>query len=198
MVRVRTTLLLALLALTLRTVTHSAPPVEVRKNDQVARKVLKVVDGDTLLLSPAEKVRLIGVNTPETIDPRKAVECYGKEASEFTRKMVEGKTVRLELDDAYAKRHHKDRYDRTLAYVYLENGTLLNSEIIRQGYGRVFSRYKFRYRDQFRTIQRQAQDEKLGVWFYCPKNNYPFSLSRNLSASMAAMQPVPAAVTACR
>ena len=93
------------------------------------------MDGDTLLLSPAEKVRLIGVNTPETVDPRKAVECYGKEASEFTRKMAEGKTVRLELDDTNAKRHHKDRYDRTLAYVYLEAGTLLNSEIIRQGMG---------------------------------------------------------------
>ena len=171
MVRARTTLLLALLALTLRTVAHSEPSVEVRKQDQETRKVLRVVDGDTLLLSPAETVRLIGVNTPETIDPRKAVECYGKEASEFTRKMVEGKTVLLELDDTNAKRHHKDRYDRTLAYVYLADATLLNLEIIRQGYGRVLTRYKFRYLDQFRTIQQQAKEERLGVWFYCPKNN---------------------------
>ena len=171
MVRVRTTLPLALLVLASCTVAHSEPPVEVRKQDQQTRKVLRVVDGDTLLLSPAEKVRLIGVDTPETVHPRKPVECYGKEASEFTRKMVEGKTVRLEIDDTNAKRHHKDRYDRTLAYVYLEDGTLLNSEIIRQGYGRIITRYKFRYLDQFRTIQQHAQEEKLGVWFYCPNNN---------------------------
>jgi micrococcal nuclease len=85
--------------------------------------------------------------------------------------MVEGKTVRLELDDTNAKRHHKDRYDRTLAYVYLADATFLNLEIIRQGYGRVLTRYKFRYLDQFRTIQQQAKEERLGVWFYCPKNN---------------------------
>src|SRR3989338_7085144 len=87
------------------------------------RTVVRVVDGDTIVLDGDEKVRLIGVDTPETVDPRKPVQYFGKEASEFTRRMAEGKRVRLEFDQ-----DTKDRYGRTLAYVYLEDGTFLNAE----------------------------------------------------------------------
>jgi Staphylococcal nuclease homologue len=87
--------------------------------------VTHVIDGDTLELSTGDKVRLIGVDTPETKDPRKPVQSFGKEATAFTHRTVAGKRVRLEYDQ---QRH--DKYGRTLAYVYLENGTFVNEEII--------------------------------------------------------------------
>ncbi len=101
--------------------------------------VLRLIDGDTIKVEiegKHESVRLIGVDTPETVHPRKPVERFGKEASEFTKTIAEGATVRLEPDPANADR---DRYGRLLRYVYLEDGRLLNAEIIRQGqtrYGR--------------------------------------------------------------
>ena len=95
--------------------------------------VKRVIDGDTIQLSNGEQVRLIGVDTPETKHPRKPVEYFGKEASAFTKKMVEGKSVRLEYDW-----QRRDIYGRTLAYVYLTDGTFLNAEIIKQGYGHVY------------------------------------------------------------
>ena len=84
-----------------------------------------------------ERVRLIGVDTPETKHPNRPVEHFGKEAAAFTRRMVEGRRVRLEFDPANAPRSHKDstQQRRTLAYVFLEDGTLLNAEIIKEGYG---------------------------------------------------------------
>jgi micrococcal nuclease len=108
--------------------------------------VERVVDGDTLLLQSGERVRLIGVDTPEIKHPKKPIERFGKEASEFTCQMVEGKRVRLELDPANAPTGHKDntQQKRTLAYVFLDDGRLLNAEIIKQGYGFALSRYPIR------------------------------------------------------
>jgi len=77
----------------------------------------RVVDGDTIVLSDGKKVRLIGVDTPETKHPNKPVEYFGKEATEFTRRMCEGKQVRLEYDQEKI-----DRYGRTLAYVFVLGG----------------------------------------------------------------------------
>jgi micrococcal nuclease len=97
--------------------------------------VQRAVDGHTLMLGTGERVRLIGVKTPETVHPKKAVEAFGKEASAFTKRMVEGKLVRLEFDRLSSRSSDgKDRYSRTLAYVFLQDGTHLNAEIIRQGY----------------------------------------------------------------
>jgi len=97
-------------------------------NSQTWRLCTRVVDGDTIVLDGNEKVRLIGVDTPETKDPRKSVQYFGKEASDFTKRMVEGKKVGLEYDWQKI-----EKYGRTLAYVYLEDGTFLNAEIIKQG-----------------------------------------------------------------
>ncbi len=96
------------------------------------RLVTRVVDGDTIIVGARERVRLIGVDTRETKHPQKPVEYIGREATAFTKKMVEGKRVRLEFDQANTKIGHKDRYKRTLAYVFLEDGTFLNAEIIKQ------------------------------------------------------------------
>jgi len=86
-------------------------------NSQTWRLCTRVVDGDTIILDGNEKIRLIGVDTPETKDPRKPVQYFGKEASVFTKRMVEGKNIRLEYDWQKI-----DKYGRTLAYVYLEDG----------------------------------------------------------------------------
>ena len=122
-------------------------------------KVVKVVDGDTLVLSNGEKIRLIGVDTPEIAHPLKAVQYFAKEAGSFTKTMVEGKKVRLELD--WQKR---DKYDRLLAYVYLEDGTFLNAEIIKQGYGFAYTRFPFKYLEEFRRYQKEARENNRGLW----------------------------------
>ena len=119
----------------------------------------RVVDGDTIVVEGIGKVRLIGVDTPETKHPRKPVEYFGKEASAFTRKMVEGKKVRLEYDW-----QRKDRYGRVLAYVYLKDGTFLNAEIVKQGYGHAYTRYSFKYLERFRKYEKEARENKRGVW----------------------------------
>lgn len=123
------------------------------------RVVVRVIDGDTLELDGGERVRLIGVDTPESVDPRRPVEYFGKEASAFTRRLAEGKRARLAYDQ-----EGSDRYGRTLAYVYLEDGTFLNAEIIRQGYGHAYTRFPFRYADEFRAYEREARENNRGLW----------------------------------
>jgi micrococcal nuclease len=99
------------------------------------------------------------VDTPETKDPRQPVQYFGEEAAAFTRRMVEGKRVRLEYDW-----ERKDTYGRTLAYVYLEDGTFLNAEIIRQGYGFAYTRFPFKYLEEFRKLEREAREARRGLW----------------------------------
>ena len=126
--------------------------------------VKRVVDGDTLLLGTGERVRLIGVDTPETKRPNSPVEYFGKEATAFTRRMVEGKRVKLKFDPANAHIKHRDRYGRTLAYVFLEDGTMLNAEIIRQGYGFAMTKYPFARMEEFKRLERDARAAKRGLW----------------------------------
>ena len=134
------------------------------------RILARVVDGDTLAMDNGERVRLIGVDTPETKDPRKPVEYFGNEAAVFTKRITEGKRVRLEYDQANAARGHKDNTPqrRTLAYVYLEDGTLLNAEIIRQGYGYALTRYPFSRMEEFRRLEREAREGRRGLWAINP------------------------------
>jgi micrococcal nuclease len=122
-------------------------------------KCSKVIDGGTILLSSGEKVHLIGVDTPETNRPQKPLHYYGKEACAFTKRMVEGKEVKLEYDW-----QRKDKYGRTLAYVYLADGTFLNAEIIKQGYGHAYTKFAFKYLEQFRQYEREAREAKRGLW----------------------------------
>jgi micrococcal nuclease len=142
-----------------------------REIDNGAREIARVIDGDTIVLIPHERVRLIGVDTPESVHPKKAVECFGREAKEFTRRMAAGKKIRLELDRANVATGHKDRYGRTLGYVYLEDGVLLNAEIIRRGYGHAYTRFPFRHLEEFRALQREARAKGLGLWSGCGGKN---------------------------
>lgn len=126
-----------------------------------AAPVLRVVDGDTLVVlldGKREKVRLLGLDAPESVHPQKPVERFGKEASAFTRKMLFGKDVTLE----YAGRK-RDRYGRLLAYVWLE-GRLVNLEIIRAGYGFAPLKYPHPRMEEFRRAEREAREKGRGLW----------------------------------
>lgn len=124
-----------------------------------AQPVTRVVDGDTLVVAGVGTVRLIGVDTPESVDPRRPVEALGKEAAEFLRSLVNGQTVRLEYEG-----QRQDRYGRTLAYVYLPDGALVNREIIRQGFGHAYLEFPFSKSDDFRAAQREAMTGQRGLW----------------------------------
>ena len=124
-----------------------------------AQLVERVVDGDTIVVRGVGRVRLIGVDTPETVSPGRPVEFFGREASAFAKRLLEGRPVRLEYD-----RERTDRYGRTLAYVHLEDGTFANAEIVRRGYGHAYTRFPFRYLDRFRRLEREARAAGRGLW----------------------------------
>jgi micrococcal nuclease len=127
--------------------------------DQQFLRVERVIDGDTLLLAHIGRVRLIGVDTPESVDPRRPVQKFALEAAAFLRQKVGGRDVRLEYD---VERY--DRYKRTLAYVFLPDGTFVNEEIIREGYGFAYTNFPFRYVDRFRALEKEARELRRGLW----------------------------------
>lgn len=135
--------------------------------------VVRVVDGDTIVADingKQEKIRLIGVDTPETVDPRKPVQCFGKEASLFTKNLIENKKVRLERDSSQGDR---DKYGRLLRYVFLSDGTFVNKEIITQGYGHEYTyRAPYHHQADFKTAERTARELQKGLWSpaVCPIN----------------------------
>lgn len=126
-------------------------------------KVTNVVDGDTIDVQfengKKERVRLVLVDTPETKHPTKPVQPFGPEASNFTKQLLTGKDVELELDV-----QERDKYGRILAYVYID-GKMINKLLLKKGLARV-AVYppNTRYVDEFYAIQKQAQKQKLGIW----------------------------------
>ncbi|HSX27320.1 MAG TPA: thermonuclease family protein [Patescibacteria group bacterium] len=135
-------------------------------------RVTEFFDGDTIAVDmngSNEKIRFIGVDTPETHDPRKAVQCFGKAAANFTKTLIGNQSVRLEADPLSSNR---DRYNRLLRYVYLPNNTLVNAEIIRQGYGFAYVSFPFSKSDEFLAYQKEAREQNRGLWNSCqPKPN---------------------------
>lgn len=126
------------------------------------------VDGDTIAVNmngTVETVRFIGVDTPETHKPNTPVQCYGPDAAAHTRAAISqfGK-VRLEADPLDTNR---DVYGRLLRYVYLPDGTLLDEQIIQQGYGFAYLGFPFTKKDQFASDEQTAQTAKLGLWAVC-------------------------------
>ena len=133
--------------------------------------VVSFADGDTVSVQVGDKketVRLIGIDTPEVHDPRKAVQCFGEAASQFTKALIGTNTVRLENDPLNSDR---DKYDRLLRYVYLPDGTLVNSEIVKQGYGFAYLTYPFQKSDEFKAYEDQARQTNKGLWGSCTVNN---------------------------
>jgi micrococcal nuclease len=130
-------------------------------------RVEEVSDGDTIIVNMngyREIVRMIGVDTPETQHPKRPLECYGKEASEYSRKLLENKRVRLQADPLDTNR---DRYGRLLRYVFLPDGILVESRLIADGYGFAYTLFPFEKSDEFKTLEQQAKDAGSGLWSAC-------------------------------
>jgi len=110
-------------------------------------------------------VRMLGIDTPETVDPRKEEQCYGREASRVTKNLLEGKKVRLVFNQ---DREKQDRYQRYLAYVYIPDDILVNEMLLTQGYAREYTYGKpYEVQKEFRKIEREAQKNKKGLWGIC-------------------------------
>jgi micrococcal nuclease len=138
----------------------SSPPPRLSSRGLV--KVVAVLDGDTIIVSGGDKVRYAGLNTPETHHPDKLPEYCGQEAFEANRRLVAGKTVRLEFDQ-----RRRDKYGRLLAYVYVDS-LFVNAELIRQGYAQVSThKDNQRYHLEFGRLQQSAIAARRGMWGGC-------------------------------
>ncbi|MFC6227125.1 thermonuclease family protein [Paenibacillus allorhizosphaerae] len=124
-------------------------------------EVKRVVDGDTFETKAGDKVRLIGVNTPETVKPGSPVEKFGKEASNFTKTKLTGKKVYL-----FADAGDKDKYGRLLRYVFIDGDPVMfNETLVRDGYANTMSvAPNVMFQDLFRKQERQARESKRGLW----------------------------------
>jgi micrococcal nuclease len=119
-----------------------------------------VDDGDTIVLENKERIRYIGMNTPEIAHPGKSAERYGYEAAQFNKKLVLSEKVRLEFDS-----EKQDQYGRTLAYVFLEDGTMVNEKLVEQGYAYVLTgKSKGKYDSLLLKKQQAAMDAGKGMW----------------------------------
>jgi micrococcal nuclease len=131
--------------------------------DAVAVKVQRVVDGDTFVAvvkGRRERIRVIGVDTPESVDPNRPDEPYGKEASDFAKHYLDGETVRLAGDA-----EPRDRYGRMLAYVWLRDGTFWNALLVAEGYAQQLTiPPNVTYASLFRRLVAEARSNDRGLW----------------------------------
>jgi len=163
---------LAAALLSYLTLSLFAPSKNIAENNG-SSYVSRVVDGDTLKISDGRRVRLIGVDTPEVHYSAKllkdaersrrdiaAIQELGKRAAAFTKNLCERKRIRLAYDI-----EKRDRYGRTLAYVYLEDGTFVNAKILEEGYGQVMTiPPNVKYADYFLRLQQEAKQSNKGLW----------------------------------
>ncbi len=119
----------------------------------------RVVDGDTFVLSSGDKVRLIGVDCPETQGPNGPGEYFAAEAGDFLDSLIADASIRLEFDG-----RRTDRYGRLLCYVWLDDSILVNKEIVRQGYGMAYLRYPHRLEAEFLEAELAARRAAIGMW----------------------------------
>lgn len=144
-----------------------APEQQLQQNQPGLYTVSRFVDGDTIEVSldgRKEKVRFIGVDTPETHKPNTPVQCYGPAAAAYTKQRIGSQKVRLESDP---KNTNRDRYNRLLRYVYLPDGTLLNKALVENGYGFYYPYFPFTKSSEFAAAQSQAQKAHKGLWGNC-------------------------------
>jgi endonuclease YncB( thermonuclease family) len=125
-------------------------------------KVIKVIDGDTIEIEGGKKVRYIGMNTPETHDPRRGVQCFGKEAAAKNKELVEGKEITMVKDVS-----ETDKYKRLLRFVYVD-GIFVNDYLVRQGFA-FATTYPpdVGFADQFKAAEQEARENNRGLWNSC-------------------------------
>lgn len=135
--------------------------VDIVNNDENLVMVERVVDGDTFVLETGEKVRMILINTPESVHPDKERNTeFGKLASEYAKNLLEGKNVYLEKDVS-----ETDRYGRLLRYVYLEDGTFVNELIVKEGYAQIATYPPdVKYKDIILAAETYARENEKGLW----------------------------------
>ncbi len=146
--------------------TGQATVFDVEKYHAKTFTVVNTVDGDTIDIDIPDgkynhtRIRLWGVDTPETKKPDTPIMYFGPEASEFTKKLTDGNAVTIYLDE----KQTRDKYDRLLAYVKLENGTVLNEELLRQGYAYADTRFKHNFYNKYKQLEAAARRQKKGLW----------------------------------
>lgn len=142
----------------------SGEPVSVG-GDTVSYQVVRVIDGDTvrvLIGGKEETIRLIGINTPETVDPRRPVQCFGKEASEKAKEILSDSHIRIETDPTQGER---DKYGRLLGYILLPDGANFNRKMIEEGYAYEYTYgVPYRYQTEFKEAERDAREGRRGFW----------------------------------
>lgn len=129
-------------------------------------KVIKVVDGDTAQIEingQTKTVRYIGMDTPEIVDPRKTVQCFGREASNKAHELLDNQMVQLEFDKSVGE---QDKYGRLLAYIILSDGSIYNKKMIAEGYAKeyTYQNQSYRYQTEFKSAQADAESAQLGLW----------------------------------
>jgi len=159
--RVTLTIIISLLLLT----------AAVSPADDLTADVVKVVDGDTVHVKIKstgikEKVRIIGLDTPELHHPRKPVQYFAREAKIQAEKLLKGKTITLKLDQTNAAKGHRDRYGRLLAHVILPDGTYFAERMIRDGFAHAYVKYPYdpQLMERYRQAEREARKAKRGLW----------------------------------
>lgn len=150
------------------------PSGQIQENapTQAGYRVVKVVDGDTMdvdIDGKVERLRLIGIDTPETVDPRREIQCFGIEASNKAKELLNGQFVTLEADESQGER---DKYKRLLRYVILPDGTNFNKYMISEGYAHEYTYDDaYNYQTEFKQAEQDARNSNIGLWnqSVCPK-----------------------------
>lgn len=130
-------------------------------------EVVYINDGDTITVranNREDKVRFIGVDTPEKDHPSRPVQCYSYAATDYLAKLIGDNDVKLVADPT---NNNRDRYDRLLRYVYLPDGTLLNAKLIEDGYGFAYTSFPVTKMNEFLELERQAKEGSRGLWGSC-------------------------------
>ena len=177
--------------------------INVQSNEKAATEAIKIydgtvlvtraIDGDTIELENGQRVRYIGIDTPETVDPRKPVQCFGVEASNRNKQLVENKRVRLEKDIS-----ETDKYGRLLRYIYVGD-TFVNLVLVQDGFA-YSSTYPpdVKYQNQFIDAQKGASEQKKGLWGSCPTTTETPALAPAPTPTPASTPaPSPTPTTSC-
>ena len=155
-------------------------------------KILRIIDGDTLEVqigTKKEKVRIIGIDTPEIVDTRTGVQCFGKEASSKLKALIGGKTVSLVANPA----EDKDIYKRLLRYVEV-NGKDIGASIIADGYAYSYRKYPHPRLDTYNALEKKAREGNKGLWGSCSTSS---ASSKTKSSSSKAMNSVTSSKANC-